>query len=192
MGQSSFYHATVALSFQIEICNLDRTKSSFLATSLYKKVIFTKNWVTMSCHPTDEYMWREETTKMRNQLLNTTVTKWVWWGRSIGTLWFYLSGGLWVLSITHPCVVPCFDPQCDGVSLDMSNGPSLEGIAVLNIPSIYGGSNLWGDTPSKKKQRKMEKKLQRNRERDGDSHASVGLTQSSIDLMFARQCKLVY
>ena len=36
------YHATVALSFQIEICNLDRTKSSFLATSLYKKVIFTK------------------------------------------------------------------------------------------------------------------------------------------------------
>ena len=26
-------------------------KSSFLATSLYKKVIFTKNWVTRSCHP---------------------------------------------------------------------------------------------------------------------------------------------
>ena len=42
MGQPSIYHATVALSFQIEICNLDRTKSSFLATSLYKKVIFTK------------------------------------------------------------------------------------------------------------------------------------------------------
>ena len=44
MGQPSIYHATVALSFQIEICNLDRTKSSFLATSLYKKVIFSKNW----------------------------------------------------------------------------------------------------------------------------------------------------
>ena len=42
MGQPSIYHATVALSFQIEICNLDRTKSSFLATSLYKKVIITK------------------------------------------------------------------------------------------------------------------------------------------------------
>ena len=40
-------------SFQIEICNLDRTKSSFLATSLYKKVIFTKNWVTRSCRPSD-------------------------------------------------------------------------------------------------------------------------------------------
>ena len=55
MGQPSFYHATVALSFQIEICNLDKTKSSFLATSLYKNVIFTKNWVTRSCHPSDEY-----------------------------------------------------------------------------------------------------------------------------------------
>ena len=54
MGQPSFYHATVALSFQIEIHNLDRTKSSFLATNLYKKVVFTKNWVTRSCHPTND------------------------------------------------------------------------------------------------------------------------------------------
>ena len=61
MGQPSIYHATVALSFQIEICNLDRTKSSFLATSLYKKVIFIKHWVTRSCRPSDyvqmDWMW---------------------------------------------------------------------------------------------------------------------------------------
>ena len=54
MGQPSIYHATVALSFQIEICNLDRTNSSFLATSLYEKVIFTKNLVTRSCRPSDD------------------------------------------------------------------------------------------------------------------------------------------
>ena len=54
MGQPSLYHATVALSFRIEIWNLDKTKSSFLATSLYKKVIFTKNLVTRSITPTDD------------------------------------------------------------------------------------------------------------------------------------------
>ena len=56
MGDSSFYHATVALSFQIEIYNLDLgQKCSFLATSLYiyEKVIFTKNWFTRFYYPTD-------------------------------------------------------------------------------------------------------------------------------------------
>ena len=43
MGQPSIYHATVAPSFQIEICNLDRKISSSLATSL----------VTRSCRPSD-------------------------------------------------------------------------------------------------------------------------------------------
>ena len=42
MGEPSFYHATVVvaavyISFQIEIYNLDRTKSSFLASSFYIK-----------------------------------------------------------------------------------------------------------------------------------------------------------
>ena len=53
MGQSSFCHATVALSFQTENWNFDRTKCSLLATSVYKKVILSKNWVTRFYHPTD-------------------------------------------------------------------------------------------------------------------------------------------
>ena len=58
MGQPSFYHATVALYLQIEICNLDRTKSSFLATSSYEKVIFEKNLsYKVFQHPTDVHVY---------------------------------------------------------------------------------------------------------------------------------------
>ena len=69
--------------------------------------------------------------------------------------------------------------QCDGCSLDLANGPSLEGIAVLNIPSMYGGSNLWGENPSQKKRKKAPKK-------DKDREPSSS-SMSSMDLSFAIQ-----
>ncbi|CAD7076861.1 unnamed protein product [Hermetia illucens] len=46
------------------------------------------------------------------------------------------------------------DVVCDGVSLDLANGPHLQGIALLNIPYTHGGSNLWGEHLSQKRMRK--------------------------------------
>lgn len=50
---------------------------------------------------------------------------------------------------------------CDGKKLNLASGPNLEGIAILNIPSYAGGTNLWGEV-DKKKARKKNKKTKCN------------------------------
>ena len=72
--------------------------------------------------------------------------------------------------------------QCDGYSLDLANGPQLEGVAILNIPSMYGGSNLWGENPSQKKRKKIANVQKKEKDREFSSSS-----MSSVDLSFAVQ-----
>lgn len=41
------------------------------------------------------------------------------------------------------------------MSLDLANGPRLEGICLLNIPSAHAGTNLWGENQQSRKKHKF-------------------------------------
>ncbi|ODM94692.1 Diacylglycerol kinase beta [Orchesella cincta] len=50
--------------------------------------------------------------------------------------------------------------ECDGVSLELDRGSSLQGLALLNIPYTHGGTNMWGEHLSRKRAKKLRKKKQ--------------------------------
>ncbi|XP_044020494.1 diacylglycerol kinase 1 isoform X2 [Aphidius gifuensis] len=69
---------------------------------------------------------------------------------------------------------------CDGTPLDLAHGPSLQGVALLNIPFTHGGSNLWGEHQIRHRLGKRKKRP--DKELSTSSFNSVDLTVAIQDI----------
>ena len=81
----------------------------------------------------------------------------------------------------------CHFLQCDGVPLNLSDGPQLQGITFLNIPSTHGGTNMWGDSKARRRRSSSSKKSKKKQQDQGASVSSV----TDIDLSLAVQGEIV-
>lgn len=73
---------------------------------------------------------------------------------------------------------------CDGVPLNLSEGPPLQGITFLNIPSTHGGTNMWGDSKARRRRSSAGKKSKKKKDQGAtfSSVTDIDLSQATQDI----------
>ena len=72
----------------------------------------------------------------------------------------------------------------------MTDGPQLQGIALLNIPSTHGGTNMWGDTTIKTRQHRKKSKRSNTQDKVGAdlSRANQDIGDKLIEVVGLENC----
>lgn len=97
-------------------------------------------------------------------------------------IWYFEFGTSETFSATCKNLHESVEVSSEGCSLEINKGPGLEGIAMLNIPTIYGGANLWGENVSKKQRQKLLKSVKKKKDQNPFPQSKIELQAAITDI----------
>ncbi|CAE1322443.1 dgkA [Acanthosepion pharaonis] len=97
-------------------------------------------------------------------------------------MWYFEFGTSETFSATCKNLHESIEVSSEGHSLEINKGPGLEGIAMLNIPTIYGGANLWGENVSKKQRQKLLKSVKKKKDQNPFPQSKIELQAAITDI----------